>query len=133
MKSTPPSQPERIRLTITVSQEVHETFKRLSAASGMSIGRSMGEWLSDTLDAATFMAHKMEEARAAPRKVAQELHQYALGLTDMTADMLTAVRRKAAMPGRGRAASAPGVVAKRQSPPASNTGVISKTRRVGRP
>jgi hypothetical protein len=111
---------KRIRLTISITPEVHTAFVRLSAASGMSISRAMGEWLGDTLDAVQFTAEKVEQARAAPKLVMQEMHAYALGLADETRAVLANAREGAAAArekGRSpsRAVAAP-------SPPSSNTG-----------
>ena len=86
--------PEKIRLTITVSAEVHDTFSRMAAASGTSLGRTMGEWLGDTRDAAEAMALMLEKARQAPRQAMREMHSYALGLTDATSELLDRVRDK---------------------------------------
>lgn len=121
-KTLPP--PKDVRLTITVSPKVHQTFKRISAAGGGSTGRAMGDWLADTLDAAAFMAEKMEQARAAPSLVARELHSYALGLSDQTTALMEAFRQGK---GPGLAGDA---LAPRQGPgfglsprpPVSNTG-----------
>jgi hypothetical protein len=52
----------------------------------------MGEWLGDTLDAVQFTASKVEEARAQPRLVMQEMHAYAMGLADETKAVLTGLR-----------------------------------------
>jgi hypothetical protein len=41
----------------------------------------MASWLLDTLDAAEYMAQKMDSARQSPRIVARELHSYAAGLS----------------------------------------------------
>lgn len=83
---------ERVRLTISVSPEVHRTFQRLAEAGSMSVSRAMGDWLQDTLEAAEFMASTMEKARAAPKMVIRELHGYALGLSDETGQMLQRMR-----------------------------------------
>lgn len=116
--------PSNIRLTITVSEEVHEVFRRMAKAGGMSLSRCMGEWLADTVDAAAFTAQKMEEARAAPRLVARELHSYALGLADETGSLIKSVQAKAkadrAAPGK-RSAAAAGR-SEVSSPPPCNTG-----------
>lgn len=83
-----------VRVTVPVRQDVLETFQRLAKAGSMSTGRAMGEWLADTVDGAGFMAEKMEQARAAPRIVARELHAYALGLADETSALIEQVREK---------------------------------------
>lgn len=99
MTSTPSPTTEPVRLTITVTPEVHAAFRRLADASGMSMGKAMGEWLGDTLEAVEFMAEKMEQARAAPRLVMQEMHAYALGLADETKQVLANVKeRERALP-----------------------------------
>ena len=94
MTSTPSPTTEPVRLTITVTPEVHAAFRRLADASGMSMGKAMGEWLGDTLEAVEFMAEKMEQARAAPRLVMQEMHAYALGLADETQQVLAQVKKR---------------------------------------
>ena len=94
MTSPPSPTTEPVRLTITVTPEVHAAFRRLADASGMSMGKAMGEWLGDTLEAVEFMAEKMEQARAAPRLVMQEMHAYALGLADETKQVLDKVKKR---------------------------------------
>jgi hypothetical protein len=81
----------------------------------------MAEWLGDTLDAAKFMAEKMEQARAAPSIVARELHSYALGLSDMTSQLMEEMRKG---PGGASASAAPGPFGIEKAPttPSSNTG-----------
>lgn len=115
---------QRIRLTISITPEVHAVFQRMSAASGMSMSRAMGEWLEDTSEAALFMASKLEEARAAPRLVARELHSYALGLADQTLQLIESVR--AGTSGGGAATAAQQAAGRRvpggSIPPFSNTG-----------
>lgn len=104
---------ETIRVTVPVSKEVQEVFKRIAEASGSSVGRSMGDWLADTIEAAETMAGLMERARKQPKLVAQELHSYALGVTDLTSEVLDSLRRPAAV-----------------TPPVSNTGgKLSKTQK----
>ena len=61
-----PSKTGEIRLTIPVTPEVHAAFTRIAHAASIPVGRAMGEWLADTIDAAQFMAETMEKARAAP-------------------------------------------------------------------
>lgn len=120
---TPPT-PKTIRLTIPVTPEVHAAFTRISEATGTPIGRSMGEWLGDTLDAAEHVATLMEEARKAPRLVAQQLHAYAHGLQDETGALLDRIRKDpATRAGRVSMRSVPlGSSAAAASPPPCNTG-----------
>lgn len=96
--STPQSpKPQKpIRLTISVTPEVHAAFERLSSASGQSMSKCMGEWLSDTLDAVEYTANLVEKARAAPKMVMREVHAYALGLADETGQLLAKVTARGA-------------------------------------
>ena len=121
---TTPSPIPNVRLTITVSPKVHQVFQRLAKASSMPTGRAMGDWLGDTLDAAEFMAVNMEKARAAPRLVAQELHAYALGLSDEMGDIIKKMREKGTEDRAGDALAAPLRHPSRKTPP-SNTGVTT--------
>jgi len=119
--TTTPPPSTHVRLTIPVTHEVHQAFQRLAQASGMSTGRAMGEWLGDTLDAVLFMADSMEKARSAPRLVAQQLHSYALGLTDETGELLRKIRsgEVGATPGGMRQHPQAGATT---APPSCNTG-----------
>jgi hypothetical protein len=130
MTSTPSP---NVRLTITVTPEVHATFQRLAKGSGMSISKAMGEWLGDTLEAAEFMATKIEQARAAPRIVMQEMHAYALGLADETGAVVERMRRKGAEDRASVRASAAPVPGPELSPPVSNTGGKGQKTRTGKP
>lgn len=132
---TPPtsSKPEIVRLTIPVSREVHDTFTRLAKASSMSTGRAMAEWLGDTLDAATFMAHTMERAREAPKLVARELHAYALGLGDESTDLIEKLRAKGAADRAAGAGAASTVARSARTTPPSNTGVTTVTNKPNAP
>lgn len=114
MTTTPT--PERIRLTISVTPEVHEVFTRMSESSGLSLGRCMGDWLADTVEGAQFVALKMEEARKAPAMVMREMQAFSKGLHAETVAAADQMRRRgAASAAQPRAAAAP-------SPPSSNTG-----------
>jgi hypothetical protein len=115
--------PQNIRLTISVTPEVHEVFKRFSAAAGMSLSKAMGEWLADTVEAAEFTATKMEQARAAPKIVMREMHAYALGLAEETGALMEEVRKKGRSPGTRTVSGArPAAREVVPTPPPSNTG-----------
>lgn len=111
---------DRIRLTITVTPEVHAVFSRMAEAGGMSLGKCMGEWLGDTIEGAQFVAQKMEDARKAPRVVMREMQAFARGLVQETDQVVAGLRSPSgagadAQRHRQKATRAP-------SPPSSNTG-----------
>lgn len=123
------SDPTRVRTTINLDREVYDTFVRMAEASGMSVGRCIGEWLADTADGAQFVALKMQEARAAPMLVMREMQAMSQGLVDQVQADLERVRRqsKAAPPGAARAR--PGGAA--AASPSGNTGWTGTKQRGG--
>jgi hypothetical protein len=106
---------DRIRLTITVTPEVHEVVSRMAEAGGLSLGKCMGEWLGDTIDGAQFVAQKMQEARKAPRVVMREMQAFSRGLVS-DVDAAAAEVRRTGTQGAAAPRSA------QPSPPSSNTG-----------
>lgn len=93
-REIPPPTKKPVRTTISVDSDVLEVFQRLASLSGVSQSRAIGEWLKDTVDAANLMADLMQKAREQPKLVAQELRGYALGLSDLTQELLQQVREK---------------------------------------
>lgn len=79
---------ERIRLTISVTPEVHAIFSRMAEAGGVSLGKCMGDWLGDTAEGAQFVTMKMEEARKAPKTVMRELQAMASGLHEAISERI---------------------------------------------
>jgi hypothetical protein len=71
----------KTRQTVPVSERSLAAFKRISLLSGVSVGRSISAWLDDTIEAAEYMAEKMEATRSAPRILSHELNAYAAGLS----------------------------------------------------
>jgi len=109
-----------LRVSVTVTPEVHAAFKRLADAGSISLSRAMGDWLGDTVEAAEFMAEKMEQARAAPKIVMREMHAYALGLADETGALMDRMREEGRRKRAGQGAA--GAPASAPFPPPSNTG-----------
>jgi hypothetical protein len=97
----------------------------------MSISKAMGEWLGDTIEAADFMATKIEQARAAPKIVMQEMHAYALGLADETGALMERVRAEGRA-ARGRQPHG-GAGAPLARPPSGNTGGKGTKAGTGKP
>lgn len=104
-----------IRVTVPVTPEVQAAFQRLAAASGMSTGRAMGDWLADTLDGVLAMADLLEQARRSPKRAVREMHALALGLSDMTMELMQTMREG---PDKGGKAGAAGGQAGRRAPAA---------------
>ena len=119
---SPPTKPPRV--SVPVTEEVLQVFQRLAAASGMSTGKAMAEWLTDTVEAAEYMAQTLERARAAPKVVVREMHAYAMGLADETGELMRDLARKSAADRAGaRASGAPRASAVEPPiPPSCNTG-----------
>ena len=109
---------ERIRTTISLTPEALEVFKRMAEAGNMSVSRCMGEWLSDTADAAEMITLKMEEAKKAPMKVMREMRAMVAGLGASVLDAEEEVRQMRLDSDR----RAPRVASGGPIPPSSNTG-----------
>lgn len=115
---TKPPSPERIRLTITVTPEVHAAFKRMAEVSGMSIGRAMGDWLGDTLEGVEMITGQLAKARQAPRQVVAEMRQLSLGAVDMADEILDGLRSgRLVMPPEKVSRARPGAPGPAASPP----------------
>ena len=84
----------------------------------------MAEWLTDTVEAAEYMAQTLERARAAPKVVMREMHAYALGLADETGELMRQIAKKSeADRAGGRASAAPHAgTGGPLIPPSCNTG-----------
>lgn len=99
-----------VRVTVPVRPDVLAAFQRLAAAQGVSTGKAMGEWLSDTMDGVDALIELLERARRAPKVAAREIHSYAVGLTDLTSELLEEMKQRSRerVPGRqgGRARAA---------------------------
>lgn len=125
---SPPTKPPRI--SVPVSAEVMDAFKRLGKAGNMSTGRAIAQWLEDTVEAAEYMAATMERARAAPKQVMREMHAYALGLADETGELMRSLAEKGKAErakdsdtqARKRSAGVRGGGLSEPSPPSCNTG-----------
>ena len=81
----------------------------------MSTGRAMGDWLADTLDGVLAMADLLEQARRSPKRAVREMHALALGLSDMTMELMQTMREG---PDKGGKAGAAGGQAGRCAPAA---------------
>ena len=81
------------RVMVPLTPEVQAVFERLSAAQGCSVGRAISDWLIDTMDGAEAIAGLVEKARREPILAMRQMHSYALGLGDMTTEILDGLRK----------------------------------------
>lgn len=125
---TLPTMTLRIRTTISVSLETYEIFKRMAAAGNMSVSRCMGDWLTDTGEAAEMITSKMEDAKRAPMRVMRELKAMVAGMGGEVDTVMEGLREQ-----RSATTNAPPERQRRRSgsetqadvkPPSSNTGVL---------
>lgn len=138
---TPSPMSDRIRTTISLSPEALAIFKRMADAANMSVSRCMGDWLTDTAEAAEMITVKMEEAKRAPMRVVQEMRALVAGLADSVDEAGEIVSRKRKEARAGAAddgPSEPPSTSADAEPPSSNTGVLvppspSKPARIKRP
>lgn len=119
----------KVRVTVPVTTDTLELFKRLAAVQGTSVGKAMGEWLADTGDAVESMTALLADARKSPVKVARQLHAYSMGVTELTSGLLDDLRAKsrgassgASLRATSEAAARPRAPKKALTPPVSNTG-----------
>jgi hypothetical protein len=96
----------------------------MAQSAGISVGRCIGDWLTDTADGAQFVAQKMQEAKRAPKTVMREMQAMAHGLHGEVSEVLDDLRRRGEEGRDGRAAAgrAPSTA------PSSNTGLKSPAR-----
>lgn len=102
---------EKTRVMVPVTPEVKAVFERLAAAQGCTTGRAISDWLTDTLEGAAAIADLVEKARKEPIAAMRQMHSYALGLGDMTTEILEGLRK----------ATTKGPAKARQQPPAGGS------------
>ena len=74
-----------IRVSVPVSPEVLEKFQRFSEVSGLSVGKSMADWLRDTMSGLDAMTVILESHKAKPSQAISQLQTLANTLQLMTA------------------------------------------------
>ena len=113
---------ERIRLTISVTPEVHAIFVTMADSAGMSLGKCMGDWLTDTAEGAQFVAMKMQEARKAPKTVMREMQAMVHGMAGEVDAVVDQIRQKS-LAASSQTKAQPRLAGRSKAlPPSSNTG-----------
>lgn len=108
---------ERIRLTISITPEVHALFSRMAETGGISLGRCIGDWLENTSEGAEFVTNEARKVRDLPRRVLEDIGALSRGVDRLATADAASTWAPAAGAG-GAAAGAQGVKA-----PSSNTGL----------
>ena len=124
------SGPTSVRMTVPVPEHVREAFQRLAAAQGCSVGKAMGDWLTDTVEAAEAMAGVLSDVRARPRKAIMKINSYAQSISGATDEVIQMISEHARRTDRKVGASAAGgasatgipAAARPLTPPVGNTG-----------
>jgi len=124
--NTPHTQ-KSIRVTVPVSPQVLERFKRLSLVAGQSVGRAMGEWLEGTQEGLDPMIAILEQHKTMPAEAIRTLQSYAQTLDNVSGDLFERVKSIDGDGGRlaALAADAPRAINALRgvlTPPSSNTG-----------
>jgi len=79
---------ERVRLTVSVPANALAVYRRMADVSGVSVGRSIGDWLSDTVQGAEAMVELIEMAKAQPLKAAAQVHAAAVKANSLTTELM---------------------------------------------
>lgn len=125
------SGPTSVRMTVPVPVHVREAFQRLAAAQGCSVGKAMGDWLADTVQAAEAMADLLSDVRDRPRRALMQVDSYATSIGGITQEVVELAMRRANVGSKnegagaagGEACATPAALAPRTlPPPVGNTG-----------
>jgi hypothetical protein len=91
---SPPTKKKPSRVSVPLSREALDAFDALAKVQNLSTGKAIAEWLEETIDAVLYLSKLLEEARAAPRLVAQKMHAFALGLADESGALVEQIKQE---------------------------------------
>lgn len=118
-----------IRVSVPVSPEVLEKFKRFSEASGLSLGKSIGDWLKDTASGLDAMTDILEAHKRSPSQAMEKLSLLASAMQDMTGQALKSMKNGPSplgegvpLAGKSLSVAKAAMVKAAAFPPYSNTG-----------
>ena len=120
---------KNFRVSVPITPDVLAKFQRFSDASGLSVSKSIGDWLRDTVSGLDAMTDILESHKRSPAQAMEKLTLLASALQDMTADSIRAMKSGPSPLGEGvplagkSLAVAKAAMRKAASiPPSSNTG-----------
>ena len=118
-----------IRVSVPVTPEVLVKFQRFSEVSGLSVGKSMADWLRDTMSGLDAMIDILESHKRRPSEAMEKLTLLAASVQDITSGAIQGMKDQPSPLGEGAPATgkslAMATVAIRKAamaPPSSNTG-----------
>ena len=124
--------PKTMRISVPITADVLAKFQRFSDASGLSLGRSISDWLRDTVAGLDAMTDILETHKKTPSQAMQKLAVYAAALQDMTSGALQDMKTGPSplgegvpLAGKSLAVAKAAIVRAAQIeliPPSSNTG-----------
>lgn len=117
------------RVSVPITPEVLAKFQRFSEASGLSVSKSIGDWLKDTASGLDAMTEILEAHKRSPAQAMARLSTYASALQDMTSIALEDMKNgpsplgEGAPPaGKSLAVAKAAMVKAAKPPPSGNTG-----------
>lgn len=118
-----------MRVSVPITSDVLAKFQRFSEASGLSVSKSIGDWLKDTAGGLDAMTEILEAHKRSPAQAMARLTTYASALQDMTSGALEGMRNGPSplgegvpLAGKSLAVAKAAMVKAAQIPPSSNTG-----------
>ena len=118
-----------MRVSVPITPEVLAKFQRFSDASGLSVSKSIGDWLKDTVSGLDAMTEILETHKRSPAQAMARLSTYASALQDMTSTALEDMRNGPSPLGEGvppagksLAVAKAAMVKAATTPPSGNTG-----------
>ena len=104
-----PTPSQTIRVSVPVTPQVLEKFQRFAAVSGLSVGKSMGDWLRDTMGGLEAMTEILEVHKTRPGQAIAQLQDLAASLQTLTTETTEIMKTaepggRAPLAGRGRQA-----------------------------
>ena len=128
------------RISVPLSPEVLEKFKRFSQASGLSLGKSIGDWLKDTASGLDAMTDILEAHKRSPAQAMEKLALLASAMQDMTGQAIQGMKSGPSPLGEGvppagksLAVAKAAMVKAAAFPPLSNTGGKLTTTKTAKP
>lgn len=90
----PKKKPKLVRFTIALPEDLHATYVSMAEISGLSLSRTVAEWLADTKEGAQMVIEQMAEAKAAPQRVLSNLLAATQGTKELILKAKDEVRRR---------------------------------------